>query len=133
MKLVTFSVPGPDGRALRLGALLEGDQDGPIVDLTNAYAMHLAAETDEPAQLVAFSSDSETLHPGDVIGTGTVGLGCSMDLHEWPKVGQTFAVEVKGIGSLTHRIVAGDSAVDYVLHGMDGLLPIPPDLGPSPS
>jgi 2-keto-4-pentenoate hydratase/2-oxohepta-3-ene-1,7-dioic acid hydratase in catechol pathway len=81
-----------------------------------------------PAHLVAFSSDSETLHPGDVIGTGTVGLGCSMDLRRWPQVGQTFTVEVEGIGSLTHRIVTGDQSVDYVLHGMDGLLPLPPDL-----
>ncbi len=75
-----------------------------------------------PAHLVAFSSDNETLHPGDVIGTGTVGLGCSMDLHRWPQVGQTFTVEIEGIGSLTHRIVAGEHRVDHVLRGMDGLL-----------
>ena len=75
-----------------------------------------------PAHLVAFSSDNETLHPGDVIGTGTVGLGCSMDLHRWPQVGQTFTIEVEGIGSLTHRIVQGPQVTDYVLRGMDGLL-----------
>lgn len=48
MKLVTFSVPAPEGRTQRLGALLDGNQDGRIVDLTNAYAAYLAAETDEP-------------------------------------------------------------------------------------
>jgi 2-keto-4-pentenoate hydratase/2-oxohepta-3-ene-1,7-dioic acid hydratase in catechol pathway len=78
-----------------------------------------------PAHLVAFSSDQETLHPGDVIGTGTVGLGCSMDMHRWPQVGQTFTIEVEGIGSLTHRIVKGDQVTDYVLNGMDGFIKAP--------
>jgi 2-keto-4-pentenoate hydratase/2-oxohepta-3-ene-1,7-dioic acid hydratase in catechol pathway len=78
-----------------------------------------------PAHLLAFASDNETLHPGDVIGTGTVGLGCSMDMHRWPEVGQTFTIEVEGIGSLTHRIVPGKQAVDYVLNGMDGLVEAP--------
>ena len=80
-----------------------------------------------PAHLLAFASDNETLHPGDVIGTGTVGLGCSMDLHRWPQVGQTFSIEVEGIGSLTHRIVAGEQVTDYVLRGMDGLIEAPHD------
>jgi 2-keto-4-pentenoate hydratase/2-oxohepta-3-ene-1,7-dioic acid hydratase in catechol pathway len=75
--------------------------------------------------LVAFASDNETLHPGDLLGTGTVGLGCSMDLHRWPQVGQTVTFEVEGIGTLTHRIVAGEQVVDYTLRGMEGLLSPP--------
>jgi 2-keto-4-pentenoate hydratase/2-oxohepta-3-ene-1,7-dioic acid hydratase in catechol pathway len=78
-----------------------------------------------PEQLVAYASDNETLHPGDLLGTGTVGLGCSMDLHRWPQVGQTWTVEVEGIGTLSHRIVAGERVVDYTLRGMDGLLQAP--------
>ena len=31
----------------------------------------------------------------------------------------------RGIGSLTHHIVAGDQAPGYVLNGMDGLVPVP--------
>jgi 2-keto-4-pentenoate hydratase/2-oxohepta-3-ene-1,7-dioic acid hydratase in catechol pathway len=75
-----------------------------------------------PEHLVAYASDNETLHPGDLLGTGTVGLGCSMDLHRWPQVGQTWTVEVEGIGTLSHRIVPGERVVDYTLRGMDGLL-----------
>lgn len=75
----------------------------------------------EPKHLVAYASDNETLQPGDVLGTGTVGLGCSMDLHRWIKVGQTITIEVQGIGRLTHRIVAGERVVSHVL-GMPGLL-----------
>ena len=80
---------------------------------------------------VAYASDNETLHPGDVIGTGTVGLGCSMDMHRWPRVGQTFTIEVQGIGSLTHRIVPGHETPAYVRNGMDGLLGPAPGTSPT--
>jgi 2-keto-4-pentenoate hydratase/2-oxohepta-3-ene-1,7-dioic acid hydratase in catechol pathway len=75
-----------------------------------------------PEQLVAYASDNETVYPGDLLGTGTVGLGCSMDLHRWPQVGQTWTVELEGIGTLSHRIVPGERVVDYTLRGMNGLL-----------
>ncbi len=75
---------------------------------------------------MAFASDNETLYPGDVLGTGTVGLSCSMDTGRWVQVGQTITFEVEGIGTLSHRIVPGERVVDYVLNGMEGLLPPPP-------
>jgi 2-keto-4-pentenoate hydratase/2-oxohepta-3-ene-1,7-dioic acid hydratase in catechol pathway len=72
--------------------------------------------------LVAYASDNETVYPGDLLGTGTVGTGCSLDLHRWVRVGQTVVVDVEGIGRLKHKIVAGEHEVDYVGSGMDGLL-----------
>src|SRR5947209_14389212 len=48
MKLVTFEVRTPLGPQRRLGALLDGHQDGRIVDLISAYEAFLRAETDEP-------------------------------------------------------------------------------------
>ncbi|HWG06797.1 MAG TPA: fumarylacetoacetate hydrolase family protein [Beijerinckiaceae bacterium] len=78
-----------------------------------------------PEQLVAYISDSETIHPGDVIGTGTIGFGCSMDYHKWPQVGQVMTFEIEGIGIMSHRIVAGEHVVDHVL-GMKGLIEKPP-------
>jgi 2-keto-4-pentenoate hydratase/2-oxohepta-3-ene-1,7-dioic acid hydratase in catechol pathway len=73
-------------------------------------------------QLVAYASDNETVYPGDVLGTGTVGLQCSMDSGRWIKPGQRATFEVEGIGSLTHRIEPGEHVVDYVKNGMEGLL-----------
>lgn len=73
-------------------------------------------------QLVAYSSDNETLQPGDLLGTGTVGTGCSLDLHKWVQVGQTVSIEFEGIGRMQHTIVAGEHVVDYVGSGMNGLL-----------
>src|SRR5918911_4078597 len=48
MKLVTFAVAGPLGPQRRLGALLDGHEQGRIVDLTSTYATYLAERTDEP-------------------------------------------------------------------------------------
>ena len=48
MKLVTFEVATPVGPARRLGALIDGDENGRICDLTESYAAYLAAKTDEP-------------------------------------------------------------------------------------
>jgi 2-keto-4-pentenoate hydratase/2-oxohepta-3-ene-1,7-dioic acid hydratase in catechol pathway len=78
--------------------------------------------------LVADPSDNETLQPGDLLGTDTVSYSCSVDLHQWPQVGQTVRFEVNGIGTLEHKIVAGDHGVDYVRNGMDGLLQAPREL-----
>lgn len=72
--------------------------------------------------LVAYASDNETLQPGDLLGTGTVGTGCSLDLHKWVQTGQTVSIEVEGIGRMQHKIVPGEHVVDYVGSGMDGLL-----------
>jgi len=77
-----------------------------------------------PAQLVAYASDNEDLYPGDLLGTGTVGFGCSMDLHKWIKIGQVATFWVEKIGSMQLKVVRGDDAVKHV-HGMKGLLPIP--------
>jgi 2-keto-4-pentenoate hydratase/2-oxohepta-3-ene-1,7-dioic acid hydratase in catechol pathway len=75
--------------------------------------------------LVAFASDNETLYPGDILGTGTVGFSCSMDSGRWVRVGQTITFEVEGIGTLSHLVVAGERVTDYTLNGMDGLLQPP--------
>ena len=76
------------------------------------------------AQLVAYASDNETIFPGDVIGTGTVGFSCSMDHHKWIKVGQTATFWVEGIGSLSHQVIAGERVVEHV-KGMKGMLGYP--------
>src|SRR3954462_2971141 len=64
MKLVTFVVGTPIGRQTRLGALLDGHEDGRVVDLTAAYGAYLAAETDEskPREIAAVRT------PPDLIG-----------------------------------------------------------------
>ena len=56
------------------------------------------------AEIVSYISQSETLHPGDVIGSGTVGEGCGLELGQFPEFGDTIALTVEGIGTLENRI-----------------------------
>ena len=74
--------------------------------------------------LVAYASDNEWLFPGDVLGTGTIGFGCSMDYHKWPQVGQTMTFEVEGIGWMQHKIVKGEHVVSHTI-GMKGMIDPP--------
>ena len=74
--------------------------------------------------LVAYVSDNEAVYPGDIIGTGTIGMGCSMDIHKWPQIGQKMTFTMNGIGSMTLEITKGIDRVHHV-KGMPGLIKYP--------
>ncbi|ELY41826.1 fumarylacetoacetate hydrolase family protein [Natronorubrum tibetense] len=57
------------------------------------------------ADIIEHVSQSETLHPGDVIGSGTVGEGCGLELGKWLEDGSTVELEIEGIGTLEHTVV----------------------------
>ncbi|WP_265109022.1 fumarylacetoacetate hydrolase family protein [Halosolutus halophilus] len=57
------------------------------------------------AEIIEHVSQSETLYPGDVIGSGTVGEGCGLELGRWLEDGDTIELEVEGIGVLEHTVV----------------------------
>lgn len=57
------------------------------------------------ADIIAHISRSETLYPGEVIGSGTVGTGCGLELGKRLEPGDTFELEVEKIGILENRIV----------------------------
>ncbi len=61
-------------------------------------------------QILAHASRDATLRPGDVIGSGTVGSGCILELTPdavggWLKPGDEVALTIQGIGTLTNRVV----------------------------
>jgi 2-keto-4-pentenoate hydratase/2-oxohepta-3-ene-1,7-dioic acid hydratase in catechol pathway len=59
------------------------------------------------ADLIAYASREETLYPGEVLGSGTVGGGgCGNELGRFMKHGDVIELEVGGIGVLRNRIVA---------------------------
>ena len=58
------------------------------------------------ADIVAYASLEETLQPGEILGSGTVGGGCGNELGRFMKHGDTIELEVSGIGVLRNRIVA---------------------------
>jgi 2-keto-4-pentenoate hydratase/2-oxohepta-3-ene-1,7-dioic acid hydratase in catechol pathway len=54
---------------------------------------------------IAHASRSETLHPGEFFGSGTVGNGCGLEHLRFLKPGDLVELEVQGIGVLRNRVV----------------------------
>jgi 2-keto-4-pentenoate hydratase/2-oxohepta-3-ene-1,7-dioic acid hydratase in catechol pathway len=61
-------------------------------------------------ELIAYMSRSETLYPGDFIGSGTIsgpqGKGCGLELGRFLQPGSVVELEVEQIGVLRNRVVA---------------------------
>ncbi len=56
-------------------------------------------------KMIAFASQDETLSPGDLIGSGTVGTGCGLELDRWVKPGDVMELEIEKIGILRNKVV----------------------------
>jgi fumarylacetoacetate (FAA) hydrolase len=68
------------------------------------------------AQILERASYGVTLVPGDVIGSGTCGTGCLLELNGskitdnlWLKVGDTVVLEIDGLGRLENRVVSEEA------------------------
>ncbi len=86
----------PDPQALRLVTRIDDRvvQDG-----------HTSSMIYSVRQLVAYASSILTLHPGDVIATGTPdGVGTAREPPEYLQPGQTVHIEIEGIGTLSTPI-----------------------------
>ncbi|MGI8386201.1 fumarylacetoacetate hydrolase family protein [Robertmurraya sp. P23] len=59
--------------------------------------------------MIERASEDVTLYPGDIIGSGTVGFGCLMELgtevHRWLEPGDEVELTITGIGSLANKII----------------------------
>ena len=60
-------------------------------------------------QMIAYASRNARLRAGDVLGSGTVGTGCILELgtevQPWLQRGDVVELEIEGIGVLRNRIV----------------------------
>ncbi len=68
------------------------------------------------SQILERASYGVTLYPGDVIGSGTCGTGCFLELNgskitnnQWLKANDVVALEIDGLGRLENRIVYDDT------------------------
>jgi 2-keto-4-pentenoate hydratase/2-oxohepta-3-ene-1,7-dioic acid hydratase in catechol pathway len=57
------------------------------------------------ARLIAYISQDETLHPGDLLGSGACPTGCGLELGRWIQPGDVLELEIEGIGVLRNRVV----------------------------
>jgi 2-keto-4-pentenoate hydratase/2-oxohepta-3-ene-1,7-dioic acid hydratase in catechol pathway len=56
------------------------------------------------ADMIAYASRSQTLYPGDVLGSGTAAGGSGLELDRWLAPGDVVELEIEGIGVLRNRI-----------------------------
>ena len=64
------------------------------------------------AEIVRRAADGVVLEPGEVIGSGTVGTGCFLELNgskvthdQWLKPGDVVSCTIEGLGTLTNNVV----------------------------
>jgi len=57
------------------------------------------------ADILAHISSSETIYAGEVIGSGTVGTGCGLEIGKRLQDGDVFELEIENIGILANRII----------------------------
>jgi fumarylacetoacetate (FAA) hydrolase len=69
------------------------------------------------AEMLAYASESAPVRRGDVLGSGTCGTGCILELslvhgsekYPYLQPGDEVELEVTGLGVLANRVVAGDA------------------------
>ena len=73
------------------------------------------------AEIIERAAYGVTLYPGDIIGSGTVGTGCFLELNgtgklndpnyteQWLQEGDTVEMEIDGLGLLSNTIVKDES------------------------
>ncbi|HVU57006.1 MAG TPA: fumarylacetoacetate hydrolase family protein [Puia sp.] len=116
-ELQPFEVPCKEGHTgkswnLRMQCRVNDIQvsDGNLADMDWTFA-----------EIIERASYGVDLYPGDIIGSGTVGTGCFLELNgtgklndpgyteQWLKEGDTIELEVDGLGILSNTIVREDS------------------------
>ena len=55
--------------------------------------------------MIAHVSMDERIYPGDILGSGTVGGGCGLELDRWLQPGDVVELEIAGIGRLRNSVV----------------------------
>ncbi|MDB4934615.1 MAG: Catechol pathway protein [Labilithrix sp.] len=105
-ELAERTVKTPRGNTFDLGmrAFVNGEKlsQGNVNDMTWTFA-----------QILERASYGVTLYPGDVIGSGTCGTGCFLELNgskitkdQWLKPGDVVALEIDRLGRLENTVVA---------------------------
>ncbi len=102
LKDATKSTPRGNVYDLGMKAFVNGKQvsTGNVADMTWTFG-----------EILERVSYGVMLEPGDVIGSGTCGTGCFLELNgskitdnQWLNVGDTIALEIDKLGRLEHRI-----------------------------
>jgi len=83
----------------RDNARLEARIDAEVWSSGVLGKMHFSFE-----EIIEWTSQEQTMHPGDLLGSGTVGRGCGFELDRWLTEGCTVELSAEGIGVLRNRV-----------------------------
>ena len=116
-ELQSFEIPAKENHTgknwnLRMQCFVNGKQvsDGNLGDMDWTFA-----------EIIERASYGVDLYPGDVIGSGTVGTGCFLELNgtgklndpnyteQWLQAGDVVEMEIDGLGKLSNTIVAEET------------------------
>jgi 2-keto-4-pentenoate hydratase/2-oxohepta-3-ene-1,7-dioic acid hydratase in catechol pathway len=95
---------------------MEAYVNGQLVGSGNSSGMHYRW-----GDLLAYLTRGHALHPGEVIGSGTVGTGCSLENRHLVKHGDVIELKVPQIGTLRNRVSAphlDGKLPDTVVHAL---------------
>jgi fumarylacetoacetate (FAA) hydrolase len=112
-ELENFAISSASGKKhnLRMKCFVNGKQvsDGNLKDMTWSFA-----------QILERVSYGVTVYPGEVIGSGTVGTGCFLELNgskitdnQWLKPGDQVVLEIDQLGHLENTIIEESDAPQY--------------------
>lgn len=93
--IVTIDEFYPDSAAMTVRV------SGEVRSVGNSRTMTRSFE-----DLIAFISSAETLHAGEILGSGTVGGGCGIEQGKLLQDGDVVELEIEGIGVLRNRVFA---------------------------
>ncbi|KUP09316.1 fumarylacetoacetase [Bacillus coahuilensis m2-6] len=86
-----------------LRASMTAKVNGKLLSSGNAGDMYFSF-----GELIEQASKDVTLYPGEVIGSGTVGSGCLLELgtevHRWLETGDVVELEIEGLGVLRNSV-----------------------------
>jgi fumarylacetoacetate (FAA) hydrolase len=118
-ELEKYKVASPSGN--KYGLPMQAVHNGKIVSRGNMKDMNWTF-----AELIERSSYGVELIPGDIIGSGTVGTGCYLELNGtwaleskakgesfspiWLRNGDTIELEITGLGKLVNKIVKSEES-----------------------
>jgi len=116
-ELEQYGVPVKEGHTGKTwGLTMKCSVNGTEVSLGNLADMDWTF-----AEIIERCAYGVDLHPGDVIGSGTVGTGCFLELNgtgrlndpayveQWLQVGDVVEMAIDGLGVLKNTIIAEDS------------------------
>jgi 2-keto-4-pentenoate hydratase/2-oxohepta-3-ene-1,7-dioic acid hydratase in catechol pathway len=78
---------------------LEARVDGELWSSGSLAKMHFSFE-----EIIEYVSQAETIQPGDLLGSGTIGGGCGFEFGRYLEPGITVELWAEGIGTLRNRV-----------------------------